>query len=102
MTSSRPPTPPAERGHWRRYAVMWFALIWLLAAFAVMLIEGARAGALVLAAELVVLGFVRAVSRAPGPYGITSRSRAFDVTILMLGGGGVAVLAVIASGLDPL
>ncbi|SED66698.1 DUF3017 domain-containing protein [Ruania alba] len=102
MTTPRPTPRPVEPGHWRRYVVMWIALAWLLAAFVVMIVEGARPGALVIASELVVLGFVRAVTRSPGPYGITSRSRAFDVAVLMLSGIGIGTLALIASGLDPL
>ncbi|UFU03882.1 DUF3017 domain-containing protein [Ruania suaedae] len=101
MNSSRPARRPVEPGHWRRYVVMWVALAWIVAAMVVMALVSVRTGCLVLAAELVVLGFVRAVAPQPGPYGITSRSRAFDVALLMLSGAGIAVLALTATGLDP-
>ncbi len=101
MISTRPVRRPVEPGHWRRYVVMWVALAWIVVAMVTMTVVGVRAGILVLAAELLVLGFVRAVSPAPGPYGITSRSRAFYVAILMLSGAGIVVLALTATGLDP-
>jgi hypothetical protein len=45
--------------------------------------EGVRIALLFLSAALVVFAVVRAVSRAPGPYGISTRSRTFDVTLLV-------------------
>lgn len=74
---------------------MWIALAALVLAVAVTFVVGPRVGSVVLAAELVALGFVRAVSKG-APYGISARSRAFDVSVLMGGGVVILVLALTA------
>ena len=77
---------------------MWVALAGIVLALLATFILGPRVGGVAFAAELVVLGFVRAVSRRP-PYGISARSRAFDVTVLMGGGVLIAVLALTAQNM---
>lgn len=58
-----------------------------------------RLGALVLALHVAVLGVVRLVTAAPGPLGITARSRLFDVVFLWLGAAGIALMAITADSL---
>lgn len=77
---------------------MWVALAGIVLALLATFILGPRVGGVAFAGELVVLGFVRAVSRRP-PYGISARSRAFDVTVLMGGGVLIAVLALTAQNM---
>jgi len=77
---------------------MWVALAGIVLAVVTTFAFGPRVGGVVLAVELVALGFVRAVARR-APYGIAARSRAFDVTVLMGGGLVLAVLALTAQNM---
>lgn len=96
MSSSQPAADgPVRR---RRRPAMWVALAGIVLALLTTFILGPRAGGVALAIELVALGFVRAVARR-APYGISARSRAFDVTVLMGGGVLMAVLALTAQNM---
>lgn len=73
---------PELRG---RHVAMWLSLCGLAAGVVVTFVVGPRAGSLVIAAELVLIGLVRALlTRAP--YGISARSRAVDATLLISAG----------------
>lgn len=91
---------PAVDGPVRRprRPAMWVALAGIALALLVTFILGPRAGGVALAVEMVALGFVRAVAHR-APYGISARSRAFDVTVLMGGGVLMAVLALTAQNM---
>ena len=91
---------PAADGPVRRSRrpAMWVALAGIVLVLLTTFIFGPRAGGVALAVELVALGFVRAVARR-APYGISARSRAFDVTVLMGGGVLTAVLALTAQNM---
>lgn len=89
-TEPTPTTPP------RRRIAMWLALSGVVLAVVLAFVVGARAAALLLAAELLVCALVRAIAGTPGPYGIASRSKAFDVSFLLLGAAVMAVLAITA------
>ena len=70
----------------RARPVMWLAALVIAATVALAVLvdgNGVRLALLFLATALVVFAIVRAVSPAPGPYGISVRSRTFDVTILV-------------------
>ncbi|MBK5250163.1 MAG: DUF3017 domain-containing protein [Actinomycetales bacterium] len=90
------PTQPAPA---RTHAVMWMALAGVAAALVVAFTWGARPASVLLAVELLVLAFVRAVAPPPGPYGISARSRGFDVAFLFLGGAAMVVLALTADNI---
>lgn len=96
MSRSQPAADGSLRR--RRRPAMWVALAGIVLALLATFILGPRAGGVTLAIELVVLGFVRAVGRR-APYGISARSRAFDVTVLMGGGVLMAVLALTAQNM---
>lgn len=53
-----------------------------------------RTAVLFLAAALIAFAVVRAVSPAPGPYGISTRSRVFDTSILLVGAVVIAAIAI--------
>lgn len=76
----------------RRRTMMWVALLAIAAMVALAVLVGVRQGALCLAGALVVLAGIRMLSPAPGPYGITVRSRAFDTVILLAGAGAITSL----------
>lgn len=84
VAAAQQQTPAAENDALprRSHLVMWLAMLALVVVLVVALVVGARAAVLVLSASLLVLAVVRAVAPAPGPYGISTRSRAFDVTLL--------------------
>lgn len=75
---------PARPVH-RSRIVMWLALAAIAATVVVSVVIGVRVGLLLLASVLGTFAIVRAASPAPGPYGISIRSRAFDVTLLAAG-----------------
>lgn len=65
---------------------MWVAAAVIVATVALAVFvdnQGVRLALLFLSASLVVFAIVRAVSPAPGPYGISVRSRTFDVAMLV-------------------
>ena len=62
--------------------MMWLALLAVVAAVAVSVLVSPRAGLLLLSGVLAVFAILRAVSPRP-LYGIASRSRAFDVTLML-------------------
>lgn len=65
---------------------MWAAAAVILATVALAVFvdgNGVRLALLFLSVSLVVFAVVRAVSPAPGPYGISVRSRTFDVAMLI-------------------
>lgn len=95
---SRTTPAPAGTLRRRRRPAMWVALAGIVLAVLATFALGPRVGGVVLAVELVALGFVRAVARR-APYGISARSRAFDVTVLMGGGVVIAVLALTAQNM---
>ncbi|WP_084480759.1 DUF3017 domain-containing protein [Ruania albidiflava] len=95
---SRTTPAPAGTHRRRRRPAMWVALAGIVLALVVTFAFGPRAGGVALAVELVALGFVRAVAQR-APYGISARSRAFDVTVLMGGGVVLAVLALTAQNM---
>lgn len=86
------PARPVPR---RSRIVMWLAMLAVGATVALAVLDGARTASLFLAGTLAVLAVVRGVAPAPGPYGISTRSRTFDVTILAVGATVIGVLALI-------
>ncbi|WP_165962686.1 DUF3017 domain-containing protein [Occultella glacieicola] len=86
------PLPAQPRSH----AVMWVALLAMVLIVAASFLVGARPASLMFAAELGVLAFVRAVAPRPGPYGISARSRGFDVAFLAVTGLVMATFAITA------
>lgn len=81
MSRSKP-AEPDRRGH---HVAMWLSLCGVLAAVVVTFLVGPRAGSVVIAAELMLIGLVRAML-TKAPYGISARSRAFDATLLISAG----------------
>lgn len=71
-------TPPH-----RTRIMMWLALAAIVATAVVALVVAVKIALLLLSAILLAFAVVRAVSPAPGPYGISIRSRAFDLTLLV-------------------
>lgn len=70
----------------RTRVMMWLSAVVIAATVAVALLvegTGVKLALLFLAASLCVFALIRAVSPAPGPYGISVRSRTFDVTLLL-------------------
>lgn len=96
-TASTPTTsePTPRQSH----LVLWWALTGVVAVVLLALVAEPRIAGLVLAGHLLVLGGVRAFAPGRGPYGIASRSRAFDTTFLALGALGIAVLSLTADNL---
>lgn len=94
--STRTTTEPARR---QSHLLLWWALAGVLAVVVLALVAEPRLAGLVLAGHLLLLGLVRVVAPGRGPYGISSRSRAFDTTFLILGAIGIAVLSLTADNL---
>lgn len=88
---------PAEETSGKHVA-MWLSLAGVAAAVAVTCLVGPRAGSLTLAAELVLIGLVRAML-TKAPYGISARSRAFDATVLLAAGLIMGAFALTAQNL---
>lgn len=74
---------------------MWLAMLAVAMTVALAVLDGARTASVFLALTLAALAVVRGISPAPGPYGISTRSRTFDVTILAIGSTVIGVLALI-------
>lgn len=77
--------------------MMWLALLVIIVTVVVPIVlpeQGVRVALLLLAASLLGFAVVRSVSPAPGPYGISIRSRAFDVTLFVAGAVVIAALTV--------
>lgn len=77
-----------------RRPIMWLALVGVLAAIAVAVLVGPLEACLVLAGLLAVLAVVRLAARSPGPYGVSTRSRGFDVVVLLVAALVIGALAV--------
>lgn len=77
---------------------MWLSLSGVAGAVVVTFVVGPRAGSLVLAAELVLIGLVRAVLPRT-PYGIAARSRGFDATVLIAAGLAMGAFALTAQNM---
>lgn len=90
-------TPPVKPVH-RTRIMMWLAMLAVIATVVVSVVVGVRVALLLLAAVLLGLAIVRAVSPAPGPYGIAVRSRAFDVTLMV---AGALLIAIVTLTLPP-
>lgn len=95
---SSEPAPPPVRTPRRGRAVMWLAMLALLATVGVAVGVGAQPAALLLAGVLVVLAAVRALLPAPGPYGIATRGKLFDVAVLVAAAAVIAFLALTIPG----
>lgn len=74
--------------------MMWLAMLVISAtvAVAVAVDGGVRPAMLLFSAALLAFAIVRAVSPAPGPYGIAVRSRVFDIALLVVGALLIAVV----------
>lgn len=72
---------------------LWWTCAGLAVSLALTLTWGVPVGGLALAAGLAAAGIARAVMPAPGPVAFTVRSRALDVSILLLLAVGVGVLS---------
>lgn len=78
----------------RSYLLMWSAMAAVAVMVALAVNIGVRQASLFLSVVLIVLAGIRAFSDEPGPYGITVRSRSFDIAILLLAAIVIAGLAV--------
>src|SRR5699024_1939469 len=89
------PTASEQRG---TYLAMWLSLAGVAGAVVVTFVVGPRVGSLVLAAELVLIGLLRAVL-PKAPYGISARSRGFDATVLIAAGLAMGAFALTAQNM---
>lgn len=102
MTDTLPPSPapaPAAPPRPGAHTVMWVALAGIAVTVVLALTVGVRFAAFFFAAELAALAVLRAVRPAPGPYGISARSRTFDVSWLALLAAGIGLLAAFTANL---
>ena len=76
-----------------RNVSLWWTSSGIAVAVVVALVVGTHAGALVLAGATLAGALVRAVLPSPGPVALSVRAKAIDVAVLVLLGGGIAVLA---------
>lgn len=74
------PVKPAHRTR----IMMWLGMAAIVGTAVVGFVVGVKAALLLLAGVLLLFAIVRAVRPAPGPYGISVRSRAFDITLLVV------------------
>jgi hypothetical protein len=95
---SAPEKPAITLPRRSRYA-MWLAMAAVVICVALAYVIDVRAAAGFLALALAGLAVLRMVSPAPGPYGISTRSRAFDVTALLIGAASVGFLGVFSPNL---
>lgn len=94
--SARTKPEPAPR---QSHLVLWWAMGGVIAVVVLALLTEPRIAGLVLAGHLLLLALARVFARGRGPYGISSRSRVFDTTFLVLGAIGIAVLSLTADNL---
>lgn len=73
---------------------MWIAMLCVAATVALAFAIGPRPAVLFLAGAVGAMAVIRAVSPSPGPYGISTRSRVFDVTVMVIGAVVLAGLAI--------
>ncbi|HLS26045.1 MAG TPA: DUF3017 domain-containing protein [Beutenbergiaceae bacterium] len=78
---------------------LWLTLGGVAVVMVLAILTTVRAAGVVLAVHLAVLGAVRLVASSPGPFGITVRSRLFDVAFLWLGAIGIALMTLTADNL---
>ncbi|WP_156252283.1 DUF3017 domain-containing protein [Pseudactinotalea terrae] len=76
----------------RTRIMMWLALAAIIATAVVAWVVAVKVALLVLSGALLAFALVRAVSPAPGPYGISIRSRAFDITLMVAAAVLIAVV----------
>lgn len=69
----------------RSHTFMWIAMLAVIAVVVTAYALGVRPALLLLSGSLLAFAIVRAVSPSPGPYGISCRSRAFDMSLLAAG-----------------
>ncbi|MGC0143611.1 DUF3017 domain-containing protein [Pseudactinotalea sp. Z1732] len=96
---SRNPAPEIHRPPPPRTWALWWALGGVVVAVLLALMVGARVAGVAFAVHLGVLGAIRLALPAPGPLGISARSRLFDVAFLWLGAVGIALMALTADNL---
>lgn len=77
----------------RSRLMMWLAMVAIAATVAFAYAVSVRGAVLFLATSLLAFALVRAVSPAPGPYGISTRGRLFDTALLLVGAVVIAVIA---------
>ncbi|WP_156224201.1 DUF3017 domain-containing protein [Pseudactinotalea suaedae] len=89
-TKDQTPVKPVHRTR----LMMWLALLAIVVTVVISIVldGGVRPAMLLLSAVLLAFAVVRAVSPAPGPYGIAIRSRAFDITLFVAGALVIAAL----------
>ncbi|MBD5786883.1 DUF3017 domain-containing protein [Cellulosimicrobium terreum] len=87
------PDPPVSLAPGRQPA-MWLVLAGVGVTTVVAVLAGALVGCLVLAGVLVVAGVARACLPAPGPVGITVRSRGLDVFFFLAPAAAIVFLVV--------
>lgn len=73
---------------------MWLAALACALTAVLAVVANSRVASLFLAAAVLVFAVVRAVSPSPGPYGLSTRSRVFDVTLLVVSGVVIAGLVI--------
>ncbi len=78
---------------------MWLAMAAVVISVALAYVIDVRAAAGFLAVALLGLAVLRMVGPAPGPYGISTRSRVFDVSVLLIGAAAVGFLGVFSPNL---
>jgi len=88
-----PRTEPNEASPWGRSGTSWFVVLGVVAAVVVNFTVSAVAAAGALAVLAVAGGVLRLT--LPRAAGLTVRSRAFDVTLMLTFGVAIAVLAAI-------
>lgn len=93
--SARPDPSPAKPRTW----ALWLALLGVVVVLAAGFIAGPRLAGIIMAVQLAGLGLIRLLLPRPGPYGISSRSKLFDVTFLWLGAAGTALMSLTATNL---